>query len=209
VINLYKIKAVFKTALILSLFTNSLFASFTYDGNIAINDRTQEKLKEMGDELFEKTGISSVIVAKEYLDKKSFLETKDKYLKELKAPYVLWIFSKKYDVRDTVGINQLMTSDDLKDKYDEDSMFSPFNGTFTKVIVIQKSKSDPTGAAFLNGYADLTDMLAASHGVTLKSSIGSETRTTMNVARVLMYLTFLAMFLWYIKVKFFKKGKDV
>ena len=208
-INLYKIKAVFKTALILSLFTNPLFASFTYDGNIAINDRTQEKLKEMGDELFEKTGISSVIVAKEYLDKKSFLETKDKYLKELKAPYVLWIFSKKYDVRDTVGINQLMTSDDLKGKYDEDSMFSPFYGTFTKVIVIQKSKSDPTGAAFLNGYADLTDMLAASYGITLKSSIGSETRTTMNVARVLMYFIFFAMFLWYIKVKFFKKGKDV
>ncbi len=209
-INLYKIKAVFKTALILSIFcSTSLFASYTYDGDVAINEKTQEKLQEMGEELFEKTGISTVIVAKEFLDKKGYLETKDKYLKELKSPYVLWIFSKKYDVRDSVGINQLMTSDDLKDKYDESSMFSPFGGSFTKIIVIQKSKSDPTGAAFLNGYADLTDMLAASHGVALKSSIGSETRETMNIARVLMYLTFFFFFVFYIRVKFFKKDKNV
>ena len=209
-INPNKIKAVFKTALILSLFVQtSIFASYTYEGDVAINDKTQKKLKEMGDELFEKTGISTVIVAKKYLDKKSFLETKDKYLKELKAPYVLWIFSKKYDTRDTVGINQLMTSDDLKGKYDESSLFSPFGGSFTKLIVIQKSKSDPTGAAFLNGYADLTDMLANSYGVSLKSSIGSETRDTMDIARVLMYLTFLVFFIWYVRVKYFKKGKDV
>ena len=191
------------------MFTNPLFASFTYDGDVDINDKTQEKLKAMGDELFEKTDISTVIVAKKFLDKKSYLEIKDKYLKELKEPYILWIFSKKYDERDSVGINQLMTSDDLKDKYDENSMFSPFGGTFTKIIVIQKSKSDPTGAAFLNGYADLTDMLAASYGVTLKSSIGNETRDTMNVARVLMYLTFLFFGVWTIKVKFFKKDKNV
>lgn len=209
-INLYKIKAVLKTALILSIFfQTSLIASFIYDGNVAINEKTQAKLKEMGDELFEKTGISTVIVAKNYLDKKSYLATKDKYLKELKAPYVIWIFSKKYDVRDTVGINQLISSDDLKGKYDESSMFSPFRGTFTKIIVIEKSKSDPTGAAFLNGYADLTDMLATSYGVSLKSSIGSETRDTMNIARVLMYLTFLFFFLFYLKVKFFKKDDDV
>lgn len=209
-VNLYKIKAVLKTALILSIFcSTSLFASYAYDGDVDINEKTQEKLKEMGEELFEKTGISTVIVAKEFLDKKSYLETKDKYLKELKEPYVLWIFSKKYDERDSVGINQLMTSDDIKDKYDESSMFSPFGGTFTKIIVIQKSKSDPTGAAFLNGYADLTDMLATSHGVTLKSSIGNETRDTMNIARVLMYLTFLFFFVWTVKVKFFSKEKDV
>ena len=209
-INLFKIKAVFTTALILSIFwSTSLFASFTYDGDVLINEKTQMKLKEMGDELFEKTGISTVIVAKKYLDKKSYLAIKDKYLKELKAPYVLWIFSKKYDKRDSVGINQLMCSDDLKDKYDEDSMFSPFSGSFTKIIVIQKSKSDPTGAAFLNGYADLTDMLAHSFGITLESSIGNETRDTMNIARVLMYLTFLFFFIWTVKVKFFSKEKDV
>jgi hypothetical protein len=209
VINFFN-KAVFKTALILSLFfQTSLFASYTYEGDIAINDRTQAKLKEMGDELFEKTGISTVIVAKNYLDKKSFLEIKDRYLKELKAPYVLWIFSKKYDKREDIGINQMFSSKDLEGKFDKDSLFSPFGGSFTKLIVIKKSKSDPTGAAFLNGYADLTDMLADAYGVKLASSIGSETRETMDVARIIMYLTFLVMFIWYIRVKFFKKEENV
>ena len=166
-------------------------------------------MQEMGEELFEKAGVSTVIVAKDYLDKKSFLATKDKYLKALQAPYVLWIFSKKYDDRESVGINQMFSSDDLKGKFDRDSLFSPFYGSFTKLIVIQKSKSDPTGAAFLNGYADLTDMIASSYGVKLKSSIGSETRTTMDIARIVMYLMFFFVLLWVIKVKFLSKGKDV
>jgi hypothetical protein len=210
VVNRYTSKAVFKTVLLLSvIFSSPLFASYTYEGDININDKTLTKMKEMGDELFEKTGISTAIIAKEYMEKKDFLEIKDSYLKKLKAPYVLWIFSKKYDKRDSVGINQLFSSDDLKGKFDKDSMFSPFGGTFTKLIVIQKSKTDPTAAAFLNGYADLVDMLAESHGIVLDSSIGSETKSTMDIARVLMYLTFFFLFIWYLKVKFFKKEENV
>ncbi len=207
-INLATLKAVF-SALILSIFfQTSLLATYLYDGDVHINDKTQAKMQEMGEELFTKTGVSTVIVAKKYLDKKSFLALKDKYLKELKAPYVLWIFSKRYEDRDGVGINQMFSSDDLKGKFDKDSLFSPFYGSFTKLIVIQKSKTDPTGAAFLNGYADLTDMLAKSYGVTLSSSIGSETRETMDIARIVMYLTFLFFFIWYVRVKYFKKENN-
>ncbi len=201
------VKAVFKTALILSIFTvNSLFAAFLYEGDVNINDKTQAKMKEMGGELYTKTGISTAIVAYSDLNKTSFLQIKDKYLKELKDPYVLWIFSKKYeDGKRTGKLNLLLSSKSLKGKYDESSMFSPFGGSFTKLIVIQKSKVDPTAAAFLNGYADLVDMLADSHGVKLKSSVGNETRETMDVARVAIYLSFLFFLLWYLKVKFFSK----
>jgi hypothetical protein len=210
VVNRYTSKVVFKTALLLSIiFSSPLFASYTYEGDVNINEKTLAKMKEMGNELFEKTGISTAIIAKEYLDKSGFLEIKDSYLKKLKAPYVLWIFSKKYDKRDSVGINQMFSSKDLNGKFDKDSMFSPFGGSFTKLIVIQKSKTDPTAAAFLNGYADLVDMLADSHGVKLVSSIGNETRSTMDVARVLMYLMFFFIFLWYLKVKLFKKEENV
>lgn len=209
-ISLLKFRAVFKTALILSIFiSHSLIAGFLMDTNLDINAKTEAKMKEMGDELFLKTGVSTAIVAKDSLNKKGFLELKSSYLKELKAPYVLWIFAKTYsdeDVNRTGKLNLLLSSADLKGKYDESSMFSPFGGSFTKLIVIQKSKSDPTGAAFLNGYADLTDMLASSYGVELESSIGNETRVTMDVARVIFYAVFLFFFLWMIKVKFFKKG---
>ena len=208
-ISLFKIRAVFKTALILSIFiSNSLIAGFLIDTDLQINDKTKVKMKEMGDELFSKTGISTAIVAKDSLNKSGFLELKSSYLKELKAPYVLWIFAKTYkdeDTNRTGKLNLLFSSDDLKGKYDDSSMFSPFSGSFTKLIVIQKSKSDPTGAAFLNGYADLTDMLASSYGVKLDSSIGNETKITMDIARVFFYAVFLFFFLWYIRNKLFKK----
>ena len=188
---------------------NSLFASFSYEGDVNINDKTQAKMKEMGDELYAKTGISTVIVAYNSLDKKTFLQIKDKYLKELKDPYILWMFSKKYTDGDRTGkLNLLIPSESVKGKYDESSLFSPFGGSFTKLIVIQKSKVDPTAAAFLNGYADLVDMLADSHGVKLASSIGDETRKTMDVARIAIYLSFAFFFLWFLKVRFFNKEKN-
>ena len=163
----------------------------------------------MGEELFGKTGISTVVVAKKRLDKREFLRLKSNYLQELKAPYVIWFFAKDYydnDVKRHGRMNILIPSDDIKGKYDESSMFSPFNGTFTKLIVIKKSKTDPTSAAFLNGYGDLTDMLAKSYGVKLDSSLGDESKETVNVVRVVFYLSVLFFLLWYLKIKLFKKG---
>lgn len=207
-ITLHTIKAAFAALILSIIFTTSLQASYTYQGDGYIGDKALNKLEEMGTELFQKTGVSTVIVAKEHLDQKQFLEIKDRYLKELKNPYVLWIFSKKYMDRENIGINQLFSSPDMKDKYDEDSMFSPFGGTFSKILTVHKSKSDPTAAAFLNGYADLTDMIAESYGITLESSIGSETKTTINIVRVIFYLVMAFFLLWFLQVKFSKGSKS-
>lgn len=207
-ITLHTIKAAFAALILSIIFTTSLQANYTYQGDGYIGDKALNKLEEMGTELFQKTGVSTVIVAKEHLDQKQFLEIKDSYLKELKNPYVLWIFSKKYMDRENIGINQLFSSPDMKDKYDEDSMFSPFGGTFSKILTVHKSKSDPTAAAFLNGYADLTDMIAESYGITLESSIGSETKTTINIVRVIFYLVMAFFLLWFLQVKFSKGSKS-
>ncbi|MCH9813684.1 MAG: hypothetical protein K0U47_07035 [Epsilonproteobacteria bacterium] len=205
-----KLKAAFKAALLfttLFFFNNSLYAEFTYEGDSLIGEKALKKLDEMGNELYQKTGVSTVIVAKSHLTKEEFLEVKNRYLKTLKNPYVLWIFSKSYMDRTNVGINQMFSSADVKDKFDEDSLFSPWGGTFTKVLTVHKSKSDPTAAAFLNGYGDLTDMIAESYGIKLDSSIGNETKTTINVARILFYVVTLFFFIYYIKVKYFNKEK--
>lgn len=202
------IKAATAALILPLLFVSSLHATVTLEVDEGlIGEKALAKIKEMGDELYTKTGVSTVIVAKEHLDQASFLETKDRYLKTLKNPYLLWIFSKTYEDRTNVGINKLFSSPDLEEKYDEDSLFSPIGGSFTKLIVIQKSDSDPTPAAFLNGYADLSDMVATSYGVTLDSSIGHETETTINIARIVFYIVTLFFFIYYIRVKFFKKEK--
>jgi len=185
------------------------FADFIYEGDPLINSKAIEKMKEIGKELHEKTGVTIALVTKEHLTKAAFLEIKNRYLKELKPPYILWIFSKTYEDHKDFGINQMFNSPDLNGKFDKDSLFSPFSGSFTKLIVIKKSKTDPTSAAFLNGYADLTDMLAESYGVKLKSSVGHESHTFMNIVRVLFYLSLL-YFVWLIvKKRFFYKGNSI
>ncbi len=165
-------------------------------------------MKEMGDELFAKTSVSTVVVAKEHLDKKEFLEVKNRYLKELNEPFVLWIFSKTYMDRKDIGLNQMFKSDGMEKKFDESSLFSPFSGTFTKIISIPKSKTDVTSAAFLNGYADLVDMIADSYGVKLDSSIGSQSKDAINITRVIFYVVMLFFALWFLKNRFLK-GKDI
>ncbi len=166
-------------------------------------------MKEIGKELTQKTGVTIALVTKKHLTKAEFLEIKNRYLKKLKAPYVLWIFSKTYEDKKDFGLNKMFNSPDLNGKFDKNSLFSPFTGSFMKLIVIQKSKSDPTSAAFLNGYADLTDMIAKSYNVKLKSSIGSESETFITVLRVLFYLSLL-YFVWlYVKRRFLEKGTNI
>jgi len=206
---LYNFKTAFKAVLVLLIFfTNSLQASFTYEGDDLIGEKALGKIKEMGNELYQKTGVSTVIVAKKHLTQKEFLEAKNRYLKELKDPYVLWLFSKTYMDREKIGINQMFNSESLNDKFDQNSLFSPWGGTFSKIIVIQKSDSDPTAAAFLNGYGDLVDMISSSYGVTLNSSIGNESKTAINYIRIFFYATILFFLLRYIRMRYFKKEEN-
>ena len=201
-------RAVFFTALSIVFFLpTSLFSGYIYEGDRIINEKTLKKLEEMGNELFKKTGVSIVIVAKNHLTQDEFLSIKNRYLKSLKPPYVLWIFSKKYMDRDNLGINKMFSSPDMKEKFDEDSLFSPWGGTFTKVLTL-RSKTDTTSAAFLNGFADLTDMIAESYGITLDSSIGSETKTVVNIFRIIFYASILYFLIRYIKIKYIKREKS-
>jgi hypothetical protein len=200
----YKKRVAFATLLIFlgtSLFANGLTID-NIDG--VILDKTVNKMKEMGDELYQKTKISTIIVAKKHLDKKEFLAIKEKYIAQSQKPYVLWIFSKTYEDRDNIGLNQMFNSKDLDDKFDKDSLFSPFTGTFTKILTVHKSKVDPTSAAFLNGYGDLVDMLANSYGVELKSSIGSGSHTSTNVLRIIFYSVVLLSIFVILRNKFRK-----
>ena len=201
-----KNRVAFATLFIL-LFANSLFS---YSGFVLeadkgiILDKTVKKMKEMGDELYQKTKVSTVLVVKKHLDKKSFLETKKKYLTQTQKPYVVWIFSKTYEDRQDIGLNQMFNSKELDNKFDKDSLFSPWSGTFTKILTVHKSKVDPTSAAFLNGYGDLVDMLAESYGIKLNSSIGSGSHTSTNIIRIFFYSFVILAIIVILKRKFFK-----
>ena len=212
-INYLKLKRAIFFALFINIFFNPfLFASlngFIYDGEKGILlDKTVNKMREMGEELYQKTKISTVIVVRKHLNKKEFLSLKNKYIKETQKPYVIWIFAKTYMDRDNVGINQMFNSPELNDKFDKDSLFSPFTGTFTKILTVHKSKVDPTSAAFLNGYGDLVDMLADSYHIKLKSSIGSGSHYSLDIIRIIFYSLIFLVILRFIYMKFKNPSKN-
>jgi len=193
--------------LFILLFLNPLFSFNGFvieaDKDILL-DKAVQKMKNMGDELYKKTKVSTVLVVKKHLDKKSFLETKQKYLTQTDKPYIVWIFSKTYADRDNIGLNQMFNSPQLDGKFDKDSLFSPWTGTFTKILTVHKSKVDPTSAAFLNGYGDLVDMLADSYHIKLDSSIGSGSHIMTNILRFVFYFILVLTIIILFKNKFKK-----
>ncbi len=205
--NKLTLRAVFTTALLFSIiFPTSLFSLAEFDVRSILQEKTALKLEEMGNELFDKTEVSTVIIAKEHLTQEEFLNIKDSYLAKLKEPYVLWIFSKTYMDKKEYGINKFFKSKDLEDALDESNLFSPFNGTFTKLLTTH-SKGDMTSAAFLNGYGDLVDMLSDYYGVTIESGIGNDNRNVINIARVVFYGSLFFFIIWYIKIRFLDRRK--
>ena len=199
--------ALLATLLILTLFpTFSLASGFIYDGDKGIVlEKTVKKIEEIGQELYKKLGVSTILVVKKRMTKEEFLAYKEKY--SLSTPYVLWIFSKSTDKTKAVGYNNMFNSKDLEDKYSKDSILGSLftRGSFTSIYVVHKSKIDPTSAAFLNGYGDLADMIADSYNIELDSSMGSDSKTTIDILRIVIYSIILFTIIILLRNKFRKK----
>jgi len=206
-----KIKVAFLATLILLTFmpTTSFSAGLILENDGVILEKAIAKMQEMGDELHQKTGITTVIVAKKRMNKDEFLALKNKYINDLKEKYVIWLFSKATGRFKSVGLNKIFSSPDIADKLDIDHILGTLftRGSFTNVYVSHKSKVDATTAAFFNGYGDMVDMLADSYGIKLKSSIGSGSKTSIDIVRSIFYfiVVFTIIVLLRNKYKYRKK----
>ncbi|HHH51975.1 MAG TPA: hypothetical protein ENK76_06380 [Campylobacterales bacterium] len=175
-------------------------SKFILSGAKMIDPRSIAKIDEMGNELFNKTRVSVYIYAKENYSDKKFVDTKNKMefiksyesniTKQLKNPFVLLTTS----LEDT-HINLLMSSS-LQNKLDKDDILDKY------IIPLLASKDKNSmyakvSAAMFNGYASITDKVAQSKGIELKSSIGSVGTVTSTIYRVLMYTILVIGLLFY------------
>jgi len=167
-----------------------LSSKFILNGTKMIDPRAIAKIDEMGNELFKKTGVNVYIYAKEQYSTQKFNNTKSKMefiksyeqniTKKLKNPFVLLTVS-----LDDTHINLLMSSALEKD-IDKDEILDKY------IIPLLASKDknsmySKVSAALFNGYAAITDTVAKSRGIELKSSIGSAGTITSTIWRVFMY----------------------
>jgi hypothetical protein len=184
-------------------------SKFILSGAKMIDPRSIAKIDEMGSELLNKTDVSVYIYAKESYsdtkieDRKSKMEFIKSYesniTKKLKNPFVLLTIS----LEDT-HIN-LLTSEDLKGVLDKDEILDRY------IIPLLASKDKNSmyakvSAALFNGYASITDKIAESRDIELKSSIGSAGVVTSTIWKVFMYtIIVLGLILYTIAVLKSKK----
>jgi len=178
-----------------------------------IDERAQEKILEIGNEVKEKLGVNLYIDIKENnginpKEKRDvrieLMKVKEQeLLQKVKEPYVILAISV-----DQMYSNILYSSD-LKDIIDKDDILDGY------VIPLLASKDKnslfaKTSAAVLNGFAQMADSVASHKDIKLNSSIGSEGKTASSIWKVFMYfLVLIGLFSYVViilKERKYKKG---
>lgn len=151
-----------------------------YDDNL--EEKTAQKIEEMGSELFTKSGVKVILIAKKSGEGENILTYEQNFAKNLTAPYVLLTLfqaEKKVDVYYSKG---------LEKEFDREALLSPFPWSGTIIPLLTSKKNEVSvGPALLNGYADLVEQIAAYRKIELESAIGSANKITINIVRLLIY----------------------
>lgn len=163
-----------------------------------INHKSQEKMQEIGNELFSKTGIRAYVVAIKHFSQKDMISFEKEFAKQLKEPFVLLSIAtldQKVDIY-TTNLNNLFNKEQILSPI-------PWSGTILPILA-GKNSEDKYSAAMINGYADLVDQIAKSKNVTLEKNIGNSNKNTINILRIIIYLTII----WAISYIIYKRRKN-
>ncbi|BBG64872.1 arginine/ornithine antiporter ArcD [Hydrogenimonas sp.] len=188
-------------SLLLLFFIPSLLFSKT--GFILVNDgvmppKQVEKMEQMGEELYSKTGVAAFVAAVAELNKTKPVDLIEDF-KEKYPDYILLYFSMK-----PKAVN-IFASKSAEKLIDIEQILSPlpWRGTIKPVMspAFSKSESVKNEVALFNGYADIVDQAAESRGVKLESSIGSGSKDSFKFIRWIFYAILTLFFIQYIIYK--------
>lgn len=193
--------------LTLFLFTPILLLSAQIDlilkNDGVMPEKEVKKILEMGRELYEKTKIPVFVAAVDKLEENRPIDLLEKIKRDHKS-YILLYFSIK-----PTAVN-IFASEDAKKLIDIDQILSPlpWRGTIKPVMspAFSKSNSVKYEVALLNGYADIVDQVAESRSIVLNSSIGSGSRTSFQIVRLIFYAILGFIILKFIFMR--KKSRD-
>jgi hypothetical protein len=174
---------------------------------ILVNDdilptKTVNKINEIGNELFEKTGVSLYLVATKKMPTKTIREYEMMVAKELKPPFILLAFALQDHKVD------IYNSPDVASKFDKEQVLSPFPWSGTIIPLLESHSKNPKAAveaALLNGYADIAEQVATSYGVKLKSGIGSTNKNIYFGLRILFYGILALIFFNFLYRRYIKR----
>lgn len=147
-----------------------------------LEEKTAQKIEEMGSELFAKSGVKVILIAKKSGEGENILTYEQNFAKDLTPPYALLTLfqaEKKVDIYASAG---------LEKEFDREALLSPlpWKGTIIPLLT-SKKKEVSVSPALLNGYAELVEEIAEYRKIELESAIGSANKTTINLVRLLIY----------------------
>ena len=212
-------------------FTLTLHANFLYKDDVVHNDKFAAEIEHVGQELYDKTGVSLYLVMVRDLEQNQSTADFEKSLTaELQEPFVLLTF---VELRKEVEIFARPLS--LYKDFDKKQVLSP-NATFADALVTavmfgrswdnykemldnyggtilpllgEKTKGADTvkkySVAMYNGYEDISEQIAASRGIKLSSAAGNGGKIFLDLLRLVFYGTIIAALIIYIRNKLRKR----
>jgi hypothetical protein len=221
-------------ALILTLFLSSpLFAEYLYKDDVVHNPDFSQQINGIGAELYEKTGISLYLVMVRDLDEnQTIAEYEIELMKEVNEPAVMLTF---VELKKEVDILARPTS--LYNDFDKKRILSPsatFIGAVVSAVMFGRSYEDikeimssyggtilpvlaekakgkdivsKYSVAMYNGYSDIAEEIAKTHGATLSSSAGSGSKIFIDILRLIFYGIIIYAIVVFVRGRFFRKKR--
>ncbi len=182
-----------RSLIIVSLLATLGFAKPEIINQNVIKQSSFDKINELSNELYLKTGVSIVVHLMEQTNG-GILEYEKNISSTLTAPYVFLAFSAKDQKIDIV------VSPDLQSVVNKNEILNTF---IIPILAAQDKNALDTkySAAVLNGVAEIADEVAASKNIKLDSSIGSESRNFMQGLRALFYgIVFVSLGIYFYRL---------
>jgi len=203
--------------ILVSLFSTSLFAEYLYKDDVVQKDGFTQEINDIGQELYDKTGVSLYLVMLRDLDdNKSVAEYALDIAKKMPQPAVVVAFAElpkqvqiiaspenmydEFDKKTTLSpnstligavVSSIMFAKSFKDVKEE---MSSYGGVVLPILAEKAKGKDIIGkysVAMYNGYSETAEQIAATHNVHLDKAAGNGNQITLDIVRFIFYGTIL------------------
>ena len=169
-------------------------------------------INEMGDELFEKTGINGYVIAtnEHFPVGFNFVEYSKKYEEQMSKPYILFIFASQAKITEEIEmkgrVGLIPSSDEVRSLYD----YHNVRDAAVNVVSMKDSNTDEDkhNIGVLQAFSELADNIAESKSVTMTTTIPNDTQTMVWVLRIIIYIGAILVLWIYVIRRFYTRMKN-
>ena len=213
------------------LLQTTLSAEYLYKDEVINNPEFSKQIETLGQELYQRTGISlRLVMLKQLPQNENIIEYQKELITNFTEPTIILTFA---ELNSKVDI--LANDTSLYEFFDKEQVLSPvaspvqsfvmaiiysrsidsfistmknYGGTIIPLIASKSKKGeelDKYSAAMFNGYADIAEQIANSKHVVLPDAVGNANKNSILVIKTIFYGVIILSLFIYIKRRYFKR----